>query len=576
MDDLQFYPTPPELAERAWSLFRNRRFERVLEPEAGRGDLIRSMVEKYDYRRNVDCLELDIRHHPTLRELRANVLGFDFLSFDKGAQYSHIIMNPPFAEGVQHVLHAWDILWDGEIVAILNAETIRNPFSRERQHLVNLIKEHGSVEFVEGAFSNAERKTNVEVALIHLEKKAESKELLGTLLSGLRKDSESPGRAEVESHQDLAVPNSSIENAVLVFNAAWTATQELVRAEARAEYYSKLIGPSFEQIIGEKHDVTKDLSAKQVRRELHNRYDTLKNSAWANILQMTDIQSRMTAQMQSEIQRRFEQIKSLDFTVENIRGFLSGLVENQGEIQVEMLCGVFDEITKYHTGNRAHYRGWKSNDKHRTCGMRIKNTRFILPYFEPSYGNSLKWEAENKLRDFDKAFALLDGNPQAEHFGLLDLFQSRYEELKAGNRLSCDFFDVRYYFGTGTIHFFPGNRKHIDRLNMIVGRHRQWLPPEEERVDKDFWLQYEDAEKFDKEITRRAKAHPENKKSWRGLLYNAFSSHDPKEKASASALLDDIMKDVQQEKGIDIDTAIEHENRDLPALIHQQNDLFAA
>ena len=37
MDDLQFYPTPKELALRAWSLFKNKHFTRVLEPSAGNG-----------------------------------------------------------------------------------------------------------------------------------------------------------------------------------------------------------------------------------------------------------------------------------------------------------------------------------------------------------------------------------------------------------------------------------------------------------------------------------------------------------------------------------------------------------
>ena len=37
--ETQFYPTPPALAARAWAKFRNREFVRVLEPQAGHGDL---------------------------------------------------------------------------------------------------------------------------------------------------------------------------------------------------------------------------------------------------------------------------------------------------------------------------------------------------------------------------------------------------------------------------------------------------------------------------------------------------------------------------------------------------------
>lgn len=72
-------------------------------------------------------------------------------------------MNPPFNQGCKHVLHAWDILFDGEIVAILNAETVKNPFSAERRLLAQLIEDHGSVEYIKDAFMDpdTQRKTRL-------------------------------------------------------------------------------------------------------------------------------------------------------------------------------------------------------------------------------------------------------------------------------------------------------------------------------------------------------------------------------------------------------------------------------
>lgn len=56
-------------------------------------------------------------------------------------------------------------------VAIINAETIRNPFSQDRQRLCSLIECHGSVEFLQDEFTDeVERTTSVEIALIYLEK----------------------------------------------------------------------------------------------------------------------------------------------------------------------------------------------------------------------------------------------------------------------------------------------------------------------------------------------------------------------------------------------------------------------
>ena len=70
MIDLQFYPTPLNLARKAWSKFRNNNFIRVLEPSAGNGDLLLGMPGSSTmYRRSVpiDCCEIDMAKHPYLR-----------------------------------------------------------------------------------------------------------------------------------------------------------------------------------------------------------------------------------------------------------------------------------------------------------------------------------------------------------------------------------------------------------------------------------------------------------------------------------------------------------------------------
>ena len=200
-DDLQFYPTPAALALRAWQMLDigdrdsngiPRAAPRILEPSAGEGHLIRALVKSNESVRGrnrlplhhlrVDAIELDMSKHSTLKEsLRygqlGKIVGMDFLAFQEIAFYTHIIMNPPFAYGVQHVLHAWHGLFAGEIVAILNAETINNPYSRERKELVALIEEHGRVEFVGRAFQSDEnpdtlREADVDVVLVYLKKKS--------------------------------------------------------------------------------------------------------------------------------------------------------------------------------------------------------------------------------------------------------------------------------------------------------------------------------------------------------------------------------------------------------------------
>ena len=119
MIDNQFYPTPAGLAIKAWSKFKNRDIVRLLEPSAGRGDLLESVQQKHHLPHSiVDCIEIDSQNCAILKDAGFNIIDHDFLSFQGQALYSHILMNPVFRNGVDHVLHAWDILQDGELVAV--------------------------------------------------------------------------------------------------------------------------------------------------------------------------------------------------------------------------------------------------------------------------------------------------------------------------------------------------------------------------------------------------------------------------------------------------------------------------
>jgi hypothetical protein len=557
MDDLQFYPTPKKLAQKAWATFKNRDFSRVLEPSAGAGDLAGEHPGRYDswHRVKIECCEIDISKHPILREAGYAIVGLDFLQFSSAAAYSHILMNPPFAQGARHVLKAWDILFDGEIVAILNAETIRNPYTKERQMLTRIIEQHGSVEFIEEAFMDPDtkRKTEVEVALVYLVKEANyDKDIVGSLMEDLKRDSMSSDRL-AEGYQEmneLVLPNTLIENAVLTFNAAVRAMRESVQAEARAQHYSNLIGKTLTEMNGNVPARDAASTLDFVRTELGKRYDKLKNQAWSNILRSTDVLSKLSSAAQGRLEAEFESIKQLEFSVSNIRGFLLGLVESQGEIQLGMACDVFDQITRYYSDNTVYYRGWKSNDKHRTCGIRIKGTRFILPgHRTDSWRDEPSWGSLQLLRDFDKVFAMLDGKQEPE-YGLTRLFQTSFNLLRTSKRMSTDYFDVRYFKGMGTIHFYPRDVKLIDRLNRLVGHHRQWLPPEGEAVPEAFWLQYDQAEKLDKEV--REEVARQHRSSWDNPFWKLSRGRADGESDSAEASIDAVLASVQERHGISI------------------------
>lgn len=94
----------------------------------------------------------------------------DFLTFTAYKQYNVIIMNPPFSNGDKHLLKALEIQkYGGQIVCLLNAETIRNPYTETRKELIKILNDYNAnIEYYSGEFNNAERQTDVEVAMIYV------------------------------------------------------------------------------------------------------------------------------------------------------------------------------------------------------------------------------------------------------------------------------------------------------------------------------------------------------------------------------------------------------------------------
>lgn len=571
MTDLQFYPTPKALAEKLWAGFE-RPFKRPLDACAGDGDLADSIPRDY-YGRHalVDCIEIDAARHPTLRAKHHRVVGLDFLAFEGGAVYDCVVLNPPFANGVKHALKAWDMLFTGQVGAILNAETLRNPFSAERQRLLALVQQHGKVEFIADAFRGCDvvREANVEVALVHLYKPAEcSEDWIGPVIASMTTD---PNReSDLELPRELALPNSFVSNQVNAFRAAVKAMREAVKMRSVAEHYAARIGGTMCDLAN--RTAPEDETGETVRERLEKGYIELKDRAWASVLRSTEALNKLSAKVQRQAESEFEAIKCLEFSESNVYAFLLGLVQSAPEMQLDMACDVFDQVMQYHSDNAVFYRGWKSNDRHRSCGMRIKTTRFILPRNSRTFGGGLDWDAVRRLSDFDKVFALLDGKPEPE-VSLVSLFEgvgSKPRELARGARVSSSYFDIRWYPGAGTIHFFPRSKELVDRLNRLVGRQRGWLPRADEPVPDAFWVQFDKAEKFDRELREETDRIHRNGRS-AGLVsscdhpFNRLMRRDPDEALQGQKLVGEAIDIVLERHGLL--AALEHdETQDAPRL----------
>lgn len=117
---------------------------------------------------DIDVVEIEPDFQKILKGKGYKLVYDDFLTFEADKHYDLIIMNPPFSNGDKHLLKALEMQENGgEVIAIVNAETIRNPFSNRRKELVKLLEEYNAeISYLPSEFTSADRTTNVEVAMI--------------------------------------------------------------------------------------------------------------------------------------------------------------------------------------------------------------------------------------------------------------------------------------------------------------------------------------------------------------------------------------------------------------------------
>ena len=146
-----FYPTPGRLIEKMLFSLDFDYIQSILEPSAGKGDIVDKIKKKEDSgwkKRNfdIDCIESDSNLQHILKGKSYRLVYNDFLNYETMKEYDLIIMNPPFSNGCKHLLKALEMQKrnGGAIVCLLNAETLKNQCNNDRITLVRLLAEYNA------------------------------------------------------------------------------------------------------------------------------------------------------------------------------------------------------------------------------------------------------------------------------------------------------------------------------------------------------------------------------------------------------------------------------------------------
>ena len=305
MYNASFYPTPPEVAEKMLAKVGKLYERSILEPSAGKGDLADAAVGKLDRYYNrcrevVHCIEIEPELQAAIRGKGYPLVGTDFLTFWPDEKYDLILMNPTFASDEAHLLHAWEILDHGDIVCLLNEQTLLNPCTVHRKLLATIIEEHGEVEHLGSCFAeDALRKTQVRVSMVHLRKKREEPKF------SFDAGSDEEGAAvfsDGSRFEGEVATRDTVGNLVAQYGRCRELFVRIAHLAQELAHYAGPLGTDGGETVGEAlKELMRQKPTRRAQEDAYNRFvRSLKKSAWREVLRLTDVRNLASHGVQKE------------------------------------------------------------------------------------------------------------------------------------------------------------------------------------------------------------------------------------------------------------------------------------
>jgi hypothetical protein len=456
------------------SKIQNKKARTYLDPSAGKGDIIEYLQEVYKYKtERLDAIEIDETLQAALRGKNINVIDSDFLQFAGADKYDVIIMNPPFVNGHEHLLKAIEIMYCGEIICLLNAETLKNPHSHMRTRLTKeLDRLHANIEYIQDAFLDAERKTKVEIVLVYI--KIE-KQVEDDLFAGA--DNQATDTQEnIETNNEIQTLNN-IKNMVDDFNrVVRVGTETLVSYYQNYNHISKYIKITNEKGKDDTYYEDNVTLTRIMQDKLNQFLREVRKSYWTDVLKLDDVKKRLTSEKSDLFYHQLQKYAYMDFTEHNIRTFILNIINGYEQTLIDAVIKQFDDFTRnyawdedLHNGNVHYFNGWKTNKAF------FVNSKVILPWYnfiDYSGGWKVGWEDEKKLRDIDLVMSYFDATNY--YYSITNALNDGFSENQNRKILST-YFEISA-FKKGTIHLTFRDEDIRRRFNITACKGKGWLP----------------------------------------------------------------------------------------------------
>ena len=476
-----YYPTPPNLIRKMISKVDFYQTKTILEPSAGGGNIVEYIREYGSTTKHcqIHCIELDRNLQSVLKGKNFQVIYDDFLKFESNFKYNLLILNPPFNqdEGCKHLLKAIEIQeqYGGQIVCLLNAMTLKNDYSVYRKDLANkLDKYNAEVEFIQDGFLDAERKTNVEVALINIHIEPNKKN--SVIIENLKQ--EEKYKSEQKQVNEI-VSGNFIDRAIAQYNFEVQAGVKLINEyESILPYISREFesnSPILKLCMNDSNKYNDSTGG------LVNEYiKVIRYKYWSVLFSSKEFSKMFTTDLRKQYMEKLDELKEYDFSKYNIDQIKCDMNIMLQQSLKDTIISLFDDFSSKYSyyseckNNIYLYNGWKSNEAHR-----ISDKRVVIPLnafdswdgrFRPAYYTVIE-----KLRDIEKVFNYLD-NGRTLSEDSLDSILKRAEENNQTKKIETKY-AMLDFFKKGTCHIWWKNKDLIEKMNIIGGKNKNWLPP---------------------------------------------------------------------------------------------------
>lgn len=547
----EFYPTPPELIARMLKGTKYSEIKSVLDPSAGKGDLItffgyimdfindrawryytadekiKYYIDQYENDAEVsfddflghlirekiageyekDCQKKDFRHsyyngsdtnyhikhtsavieiNPTLQDIlkarKFTLVGSDFLTYNGDEHYDLIIMNPPFSNGDEHLLKAIDLAkkTGGRIVCLLNAETIKNPYSNRRKLLIQQLEKYNAeYDYVKDGFKTAEHQTDVECVIVKLNVPSPFENCRSRIVDELEDFDIELDDVNSESHE--IVTNDVMKQAVLMYKREIELGKRLIQEYLAIKPYitstfNEKETPSY--VKGSNLILSTDTERKNL--DFNDYVRAVRYKYWYELLHKPSFMGNLTSNLRTEYFNQIKELSKKDFSLSNIYAVKIDILSKVATGIEKKIVNLFEKLSYEHSmgcdGNIHLFSGWKTNKAY------IINSKVVVPYMHcwDSIWGKFKYdcypgEVGDFLNDIQKCLDFLDGGETEVERDVVTWLK-HYEEGQITKNLHFKYFDVNVY-KKGTIHIKFTNPDVLKKLNIYGCLHKGWLPP---------------------------------------------------------------------------------------------------